>query len=172
MQKKIIAYLAVAIAAFGMSAAQGAPVHSNKERFAEAVSVLRAQIPKFDWQASTAISVDINADGIEDVAVLGYTEKTAAVGVVLGQKGAGKPNALYIDFMRGDPSVERSMNGRNGTLKAWKQDETPKAALSELPKGYQICDRCYQVEVVGDEDSDPITIYWNTVIQALDWWRP
>src|SRR4051794_22518110 len=84
--------------------------------YAVALKTLRAQIPKYQWQADTAIAVDINADGVEDVAVLGYTKDAAAVGVVLGGTNNGKPVVSYMDFERGDgASVERAMNGRKGT---------------------------------------------------------
>ena len=161
-------YLVALIGCLYFCGAQGAP---SASAVTQAVAVLKSQFPKFDWQANTAIFVDIDADGIDDIAILGYTKDTAAVGVVFGQKGKSIPVAKYMDFMRGDSSSERAMNGSNGTLKALKQDETPKEALGDLPEGYQICDRCYEVEVVGDEDSDPIFIYWDTVAKSLNWWR-
>lgn len=152
----------------GNAVAQTAPKQST---FANAVSVLQAKYPKFEWQVKSAITIDINADGINDVAVLGYTNDTAAVGVVLGSRRAAKPVTSYMDFMRGDPSVERSMSGRNGTLKAVRQAATLQEALDSQAEGYRACARCYEVEVVGDEGSDQIFIYWDTVSNSLNWWR-
>lgn len=138
---------------------------------AAAVKVLKQRFPKFDWQPKTAISVDIDADGLEDVAVLGYTQDTAAVGVVFGRKSGGETLAKYMDFMRCDDSSQRAMNGCTGTLKASKQDAGIQEELGQLPEGYKVCDRCYEIQVVGDEDTDPIFVYWDAVAKNLNWWR-
>ena len=167
MRRSILAIPFLSI--WALAALADAP--AKPDAAAYAVKLLRAQFPKFDWQAKTAISVDIDADGLDDTAVLGYTEDTAAVGVVFGQKGNAKPMVKYMDFMRGDPSAQRAMSGRSGTLKASKQDEGIKDGLGGLPEGYRVCDRCYEVEVVGDGDSDQIFIYWDTVAKSLNWWR-
>ena len=36
----------------------------------DAINALQKAYPKFDWQKDTAVVVDINTDGIDDIAVL------------------------------------------------------------------------------------------------------
>lgn len=136
----------------------------------EALPVLKQKFPKFRWDYNTAVQADIDGDGMPDIAMLGYTKDQAAVGVVLGEKKDGKQVVKYLVFDRGGQS-QRAMSGRTGKLKVYPDDKSPQDALGKLPEGYKICDDCFEIEVVGDGDSDPIWIYWNHVTNDLGWWR-
>jgi hypothetical protein len=136
----------------------------------EALPILKQTFPEFRWDYKTAIQADIDGDGVPDIAMLGYMKDQAAVGVVLGKKKDGKVVVKYLAFDRGGGS-QRAMNGRTGKLYVYPDGEGPREALGELPEGYKICNDCFEIEVVGDMDTDPIWIYWNHVTNDLSWWR-
>jgi hypothetical protein len=134
----------------------------------DAIKALQKAYPNFNWQKNTAVVVDINADGINDVAVLGYTDDKAAVGVVLG--GPSKSfHTKILDFNRGR-DIQRGMCGKTAKLIVDKTSETPKEALGEFPEGYRICDKCFEISV-DDGLCDPMTIFWNYKTNELGWWR-
>jgi hypothetical protein len=143
----------------------------SKQETEAAVAALMQQFPKFDWQADTAVLVDINADGIDDIAVLGYTKYTAAVGVVLGRIGMGNRVAKYLDFLHCGPDGVPAIYGCKGTLKVTKQSDVSKMPSQKMPEGYVTCDKCYVIEVVGNMGGAPIVIYWDTVTKDLNWWQ-
>ena len=51
------------------------------------------------WQKDTAVVIDINADGVADIAVLGYTDDKAAVGIVSGSPSKSFKTKI-LDFNR------------------------------------------------------------------------
>lgn len=133
-----------------------------------AIKALQKAYPKFSWQKDTAVVVVINADGINDIAVLGYAEDKAAVGVVSGVPSKSF-NTKIVDFNRGR-DTQRSMCGKTAKLIVEKTSETTKEALEEFPDGYRICDKCFEISV-EDGLCDPMTIYWNYKTKELGWWR-
>jgi hypothetical protein len=138
------------------------------DQITDALKALQKAYPKFNWQKDTAVVVDINTDGINDVAVLGYTDDKAAVGVVSG-KLSKSFNTKILDFNRGR-DTQRGMCGKTAKLIVEKTSETPKDALEEFPEGYRICDKCFEISV-EDGLCDPMTIYWNYKTNELGWWR-
>ena len=135
----------------------------------EAAVALAKAFPQFKWQTDTAITIDIGADGLMDTAVLGYTEKTAAVGIVFHQSPKGmKPQ--FVDFMRGRDS-QSGICGQTAKLTVNKHSTAPKEALGDFPEGYRICHNCFEVVVTSNVECDPMTIYWNRKRRQLDWWR-
>ena len=144
-------------------------VGTNPVPATDTTIILKKAFPAFDWQKDSVISIDINADGITDWAALGYTEKIAAVGVVLGVK-SGKPKATFMDFSRGG-NYQRGMCGRKAKLVSSKQTEEVEQALEEMPEGYKICPRCFEIKVEDNGGCDYIYIYWNHKAKDLDWWR-
>lgn len=135
---------------------------------ADAIKTLQKVYAKFKWQSDTVVTLDINADGRQDMAVLGYSEKTAAVGVILGSTTNSKHTKI-LEFSRGRDE-QRGICGKTAKLLIEKQSKAPKEALEELPEGYHICTRCYEI-AVDDGLCDPIHIYWNHKTKELDWWR-
>ena len=133
-----------------------------------AVSTLQKAHPKIKWQPSSVVIIDINADGVKDVVVLGYAEKTAAVGIVLGS--TKKSNQIKILEFARDGQVQRGICGKTAKLLVEKQSEAPKEALEDFPEGYRICKKCFEI-AVDDGLCDPIHIYWNHKTKELDWWR-
>lgn len=142
-----------------------------KQEIDAALATLKQQFPKFDWQADTAVLIDINADGVEDVAALGYTKDTAAVGVVLGNRGKGVHIATYQDFLRCGPNGQPAIYGCKGSLTVTKEGDRLKKHPGKKPEGYVGCDKCYEIDVVGDEGGAPVVIYWDTVRKGLNWWQ-
>ena len=112
--------------------------------------------------------IDINADGFNDIAALGYTDNKAAVGIVLGSPSKSL-NTKILDFDRGR-HTQRGMCGKTAKLLVEKQSEAPKEALGIIPEGYRICDKCFEI-AVDDGLCDPIHIYWNYKANELGWWR-
>ncbi len=80
------------VAALFIMATLSSPCFADQK--SDALSALQKAHPKIKWQPSSVVVMDINADGVKDVAVLGYAEKSAAVGVVLG--GSTKTNQIKI----------------------------------------------------------------------------
>jgi hypothetical protein len=134
----------------------------------DAIKSLKKAYPSFNWQKKSAVVIDINGDGVKDIAVLGYTRDKAAVGIVSG--GSSKSfHTKILDFSRGH-DYQRGICGRTAKLIVEKTSETPKEALGKYPEGYRICDKCFEISV-EDDLCDPITIYWNYKKNELDWWR-
>jgi hypothetical protein len=133
-----------------------------------AVAILQTQVPGFKWDPSTSIEVDINADGIPDTAMLGYSEHAASIGVILGPPSAG-PKVLHLQF----PFVGNAQFGTCGRpkgLRVHPTNEGPMEALGAYPEGYRICARCVEIEITGD-DCDPLMFFWNHKANTLGWWR-
>ncbi len=158
--------LKAAIAALFMIVILSPPCNADQK--SDAVKALQKAYPKFKWQTDSAIIVDINADGFKDVAVLGYAEKTAAVGICLGSKTKLNQTRI-LEFSRGGQE-QRGMCGKTAKLLVEKQSEAPKEAIEEFPEGYRICKKCFEI-AVDDGLCDPIHIYWNLKTRELDWWR-
>jgi hypothetical protein len=158
--------LKAAVAALFMTAILSPPCYADQK--SDAVKALQKAYPKLKWQADSAVIVDINADGIKDVAVLGYAGKTAAVGICLGSK-TKLDQAKILEFSRGGQE-QRGMCGKTAKLLVEKQSEAPKEAVEEFPEGYRICRKCFEI-AVDDGLCDPIHIYWNHKTKELDWWR-
>ena len=134
----------------------------------DAIKTLQKAYPRFNWQKDTAVVVDINADGVNDIAVLGYTDDKAAVGVVSG-KITKSFSTKILDFNRGR-DTQRGMCGKTAKLIVEKTSEAPKEALEEFPDGYRVCEKCVEISV-EDGLCDPMTIYWNYKTNELGWWR-
>ena len=134
----------------------------------DAVKSLQKAYPSFTWQKKSAIYIDINADGVNDIAVLGDTEDKAAVGIVSGAPSKAF-NTKILDFNRGR-DTQRGMCGKTAKLLVEKQSEAPKEALEEFPEGYRICDKCFEI-AVDDGLCDPMHIYWNYNTNEFGWWR-
>ena len=134
----------------------------------EAVKALQKTYPKYKWQSNSIVYLDINADGFKDVAVLGYADKSAAVGVFFGSSAKSNQTKI-LEFARGGQE-QRGMCSKTAKLLVEKQSNHPKEATEEFPEGYRICKRCFEI-AVDDGLCDPIHIYWNHKTKALDWWR-
>jgi hypothetical protein len=163
-QKMKLIYAAVA--ALFMMATLSPPCYADQK--SDAVKALPKAYPKFKWQSDNIVTLDINADGFKDIVVLGYAEKTAAVGVILGSSKNAKQTKI-LEFARGGQE-QRGMCGKTAKLLIEKQSEAPQEAVDEFPEGYRICKNCYEI-AVDDGICDPIHIYWNHKTKELDWWR-
>ena len=141
--------------------------HAESDR-SSALTVLQARVPALAWDNSTAITVDINADGVQDTAMLGFSEHTAAVGVVLGPPTADA-KVFHLDFpFEGDAQLGTC--GRPTGLRTHPTSEVPLEALGAYPDGYRICPRCVELEVAAGE-CDPLVVFWNYKASILGWWR-
>lgn len=90
----------------------------------DAIKELQKAYPKFSWQKDTAVVVDINADGINDIAVLGHSGDKAAVGFVSGSPSKSL-NTKILDFNRGR-DTQRGMCSKTAKLIVEKTFESPK----------------------------------------------
>ena len=156
-----IVFITIILMVFSYQACQA-------DQITDAIKSLQKAYPKFIWQKDTAVVVDINADGINDIAVLGYSADKAAVGIVSGAPLTSFKTKI-LDFNRGR-DTQRGMCGKTAKLIIEKTSEAPKEALGEYPEGYRICNNCYEISV-EDGLCDPMTIYWNYKTNELDWWR-
>ena len=138
------------------------------DKVGDAIKSLQKTYPKFNWQVDTAVIIDINADGLKDIAVFGYTDDKAAVGIVSGAPSKSF-NTKILDFNRGR-DTQRGMCGKTAKLLVEKTSEAPKEAFELFPEGYRICDECFEI-AVDDGLCDPMHIYWNYKTNELDWWR-
>jgi hypothetical protein len=134
-----------------------------------ATRALSQAYARFDWQAATAVSVDMNADGFHDVALLGYAAQSAAVGVVLGGEQVTS-RTLLLEFSRGS-QYQLGICGETAELIVQPTSSEVIEWLGESPPGYRICDDCVEIVVADDAGCDPLVIYWNHEADTLDWWR-
>ena len=65
------------------SGATPTPVQSQTSA---ALIMLRASNPKVQWDAKSAVTADITCDGIADVVVVGYDDKSVWLALVPGLK--------------------------------------------------------------------------------------
>jgi hypothetical protein len=67
--------------------------------------------PKYTWDYKTAVSVDLDGDGSNDVVMLGYAKDTVAVGAVMGPEKGGRLIIKMIEFGINGASVQRAVSG-------------------------------------------------------------
>jgi len=75
-------------------------VHATE---ADALKLLQRASPNFVWDPSSALKIDIDADGKPDYVFLSQDAKSATVGLVLGKAGR---SVLVQTFPIGDPSQD------------------------------------------------------------------
>jgi len=118
------------------------------------------------WVNSSTVKVDINCDGVPDVAKIGYVDEHVRLAVTLGASN----KTQVLEFGLGDSMAQDSLCGTDAALAIEDTDYDLTEALGENPEGFQRSKTCKGLNVSAGE-CDSMHIYWNRVKKNIDWWR-
>lgn len=122
---------------------------------------------EIEWERQSTISADVDCDGDEDTAIIGYVDEDVVVRLRL----AGTADESSLRFGLGDPGRQDALCGNRVTLHMEESSvEQITEALGELPEGYRSGKGCFDLNLRGGE-CDSINIFWNHKTNELNWWR-
>lgn len=128
------------------------------------VHVVDKNKPLYDWVADlTAISADVNGDGVADVITLVQNASRATVKVTLG---GGRPGTSSLEFGVNE-SAQNALCALPATLVV--EDLACASKDASLPG----CDpqRGGEVMRLSAGDCDAMHLYWDARTNKLAWWR-
>jgi len=137
-------------------------VHATE---ADALKLLQRASPNFVWDPSSALKIDIDADGKPDYVFLSQDAKSATVGLVLGKAGR---SVLVQTFPIGDPSQDSLCAAPAGIARE-SLDHDPTDAVGAIP-GFRRTKSGVGF-ILGGGECDVFHFFWNTKTNKLDWWR-
>lgn len=129
-----------------------------------ALAILQAKQPAVEWQAASAMRMDVICDGKPDQALLGYgRDRTVWLGVV----AAGRATPLLLRFRLGgegqDAFCASPVRLTAGPLHCSDEDAGTLPGCRERPG-------CATL-VLDDEQCDAIRVYGDSTHKKLRWWR-
>jgi hypothetical protein len=131
-----------------------------------AFTVLRASNPKVQWDAKTAVTADITCDGIADVIVVGYDDKSVWVALVPGMKDGTLAKPIVQQFPI-DGGVQNGFCEKPVRIEVRPQDCEGQAG--SLPG----CKPTQGASEFGlyDDACDHFEFYWDSAMKQLRWSR-
>ena len=119
------------------------------------------------WEQESTVSADIDCDGVQDSAIVGYIEADVVIKLNLGRK----VDESSMRFGLGNAGRQDSLCGTKATLTARQSNaEEVAEALGDLPEGYMSKEGCFDLNLRGGE-CDSINVFWNHQTNELNWWR-
>lgn len=119
----------------------------------------------YDWRRPVSVSADFNRSGQTDLAELGVSPDSVALRVTIDGK------QLPLIEIPIDGSRQFGIcPGSDPGMALTPHSEAPLNALGSFPQGYEVCEDCIGFVVSGG-DCDSIYFYWDSVANALGWWR-
>jgi hypothetical protein len=142
------------------SGATPTPVQSQTSA---ALIMLRASNPKVQWDAKSAVTADITCDGIADVVVVGYDDKSVWLALVPGLKDGTLAKPIVYQFPI-DPGDQAVFCAKPVRIKV-----SPLVCNDDLPG----CKPTKGASEFGlyDDACDHFNFYWDTERKQLRWWR-
>ena len=147
----------------------------------DAMGLLQRAAPSVQWDATRALSIDVNGDREVDLVVVGKGSDQVSIGIVVGPIGSkAKTNVLVFPVGK---KTQDSLCASTVHVTA----EDPR-----LPLGEWGCDtgsdssKCSGVRAndawlrthtlargirVDDEQCDSLHLYWDAAKSAVSWWR-
>ena len=132
---------------------------------AESLEDIKSAYPLYEWSNSRAVSLDFDRDGKPDFAAFGFGKNQAALAI---QFGSGKSKLVSLPL-----SAEKQFaicGTQEASISYEKQSVGYFEESGEVPDGYQVCEKCYQIVVSGGM-CDPLHFFWNKKKGAINWWR-
>jgi hypothetical protein len=123
------------------------------------------QTDVYDWRPSLTVEVDLDRNGQTDFAELGVASDSVGLRITVNSE------PLPLIHIPIDGSKQFGIcPGSDPSISLNPHSEAPLNALGETPQGYEICDGCVEILVIGGA-CDGLHFYWNTTINKLAWWR-
>jgi hypothetical protein len=134
-----------------------------QSKVATAVAAVRASNPKVQWDAKTAVTADITCDGIADVVVVGYDDKSVWVALVPGMKDGTLAKPIVQQFPI-DAGVQSGFCEKPVRIVV-----SPLVCDDDLPG----CKPTKGASDFGlyDDACDHFNFYWDSDRKTLRWWR-
>jgi hypothetical protein len=141
------------------------PQNAVQSKIADAFNEVRVSSPKVQWDAKSAVMADITGDGISDVIVVGYDEKSVWLALVAGIKGSKLAKPIIQQFSIGQS--QSSFCARPVHVDVYPPDCEGNAG--PLP-GCKAVKGAAQFSL-EDGACDSFHFYWDRDRRALRWWR-
>ncbi|WP_251358704.1 hypothetical protein [Kangiella sp. TOML190] len=125
---------------------------------------------KHDWsQNQPELWLDINNDGEQERALVGFGTRTVLVAVLIEDE---VEQVDFVEFFINKPSQQNALCSAKGQLAIEAQDDSLVEQFGENPEGFKSCQNC-QGLVLKDfaGTCSPFHIYWDHKNQMLSWWR-
>ncbi len=133
--------------------------------FADSLDDFKSAYPLYEWNSSRALTLDFDRDGKPDFAAFGLGKKQAALAI---RFGSGKSELMAFPI-----SSEKQFaicGTQEASISSEKQSTGYFEEAGEVPDGYQVCEKCYQIVISGGM-CDPLHFFWNKKSGAINWWR-
>ena len=122
------------------------------------------------WDDASSVVADINCDGVQDMAKIGYLDSEVVLSVTLGDSNQEHSLTFGIgSSMRQDALCGTSVQLSRETPPRNNED-TFVNGLGTVPEGHIDQEGCFDLKLSGGE-CDAIHIYWNHSTHRLSWWR-
>jgi hypothetical protein len=132
---------------------------------ADLLDDFKTAYPRYEWNSSRTLSLDFDRDGKPDFAAFGLGKRQAALAI---RFGSGKSE--LVSFPISSEKQFAICGTQEASISSEKQSAGYFEESGEVPDGYQVCEKCYQIVVSGGM-CDPLHFYWNKKSGAINWWR-
>lgn len=132
---------------------------------ADSLEDIKSAYPRYEWSNSRTVILDFDRDGKPDFAAFGLGKKQAALAI---RFGSGRSSLEVFPI-----SAEKQFaicGTEEASISFEKQSAGYFEESGEIPDGYQVCEKCYQIVVSGGR-CDPLHFFWNKKSGTTNWWR-
>jgi hypothetical protein len=141
------------------------PVAATEPPQELALRSLSAAAPDIRWDVDSALRADFDFDHVVDEAFLGHSPGKVFVGVVR----AASNDPQILEF--GVGNAQDAICNEPAKLALESLDYDPTEAVGEIDGFVRSQQSKGLVLTDGNDDCDPIHIYWDHKTQHLSWWR-
>ncbi len=125
---------------------------------------------KHDWsQNQPELWLDINNDGEQERALVGFGARTVLVAVLIDDE---VEQVDFAEFFINKPNQQNALCTATGQLEIEAQNYSLVGQLGQNPEGFKSCPSCQGLllkDLAGA--CDPFHIFWDHQNQLLSWWR-
>jgi len=132
---------------------------------ADSLEDIKSANPLYEWSNARTLSFDFDRDGKPDFAAFGLGKKHAALAI---RFGSGKSKLVAFPISAGKQFA--ICGTQEAAISFEKQSGGYFEESGEVPDGYEVCEKCYQIVVSGGM-CDPLHFYWNKKSGSINWWR-
>lgn len=132
---------------------------------ADSLEDIKSAYPLYEWSNARTLFLDFDRDGKPDFAAFGLGKKQAALAI---RFGSGKSELVAFPISAGKQFA--ICGTQEASISSEKQSADYFEESGEVPDGYQVCEKCYQIVVSGGF-CDPLHFFLNKKSGAINWWR-
>ena len=132
---------------------------------ADSLEDIKSAYPQYEWSNTRTVTLDFDRDGKPDFAAFGLGKKQAALAI---RFGSGRSSLEVFPISAGKQFAICGIE--EASISFEKQSAGYFEESGEIPDGYQVCEKCYQIVVSGGR-CDPLHFFWNKKSRTTNWWR-